>query len=793
LSEKFIDDKITHIESDIKKIQVKPSMYIGPIGSRAALHLCFELINNAIDECINTNSPGDTVSIILDETENTITVSDNGRGINEKDIEIVCTTLQSGSKFTREGTGEGSAGENGVGLTACNALSERFEIIVTRYGQKTSIGFTEGELTSPVSTKKIKDTSKHGTTFIIKPSKKYLGDDCDIPGDRLMSWIEKIIYITPQEITINLSIKKKGKDAIVTKKYKNKNGLYDYCKKLTGKASLDPVHLKASKRLKENFHGREIERFLGLEFAFTYDSDNIEFVADSFCNFVNTVQNGTHVDGVRQALVQVLSKSTRDTITGRDSKDLDIIANDVLQGLTLTVYLSTTINPMFTGQIKDTVGNPELTTLTRTMTIKMLNQYFNENPKELKKCCDRIKLNAKGRLEANKARKAVIKGEVSNLDEHLIENFIPCNNRGKNDYRELFIIEGKSARGSASMGRYDRDTQAIYNVRGVPLNSLGVRIDKLLANEEFRDLVKVMKCNIGQKFDITKLYYNKIIIMADSDSDGFNITSLLCAFFMAHFPELVKAGYIYKAVAPLYELFDKKHRFVRNKEEYINVFEGYVRKAVVVYDIDTNEALDDSELASLLMINRPYLELLTNTANHFAVPPLLLDYILINRKKKNFYKDFKRKYPEMTIDENNRLMGVLDGKYYRLDMNKSFEKQAAKLNKFIFETNKKTHYKIKERSDDGLVDKGIMSIGEFMTSINKFTPPIKTRFKGLGELDPVDLRETTLDPDKRILIQLTSEDMDREMDIFDMLHGNNAEGRKEFMKNSIITREELDN
>jgi DNA gyrase subunit B len=325
------------------------------------------------------------------------------------------------------------------------------------------------------------------------------------------------------------------------------------------------------------------------------------------------------------------------------------------------------------------------------------------------------------------------------------------------------------------------------------LNSLGVRIDKLLANEEFRELVKVMKCNIGQKFDITKLYYNKIIIMADSDSDGFNITSLLCAFFMAHFPELVKAGYIYKAVAPLYELFDKKHRFVRNKEEYINVFEGYVRKAVVVYDIDTNEALDDSELASLLMINRPYLELLTNTANHFAVPPLLLDYILINRKKKNFYKDFKRKYPEMTIDENNRLMGVLDGKYYRLDMNKSFEKQAAKLNKFIFETNKKTHYKIKERSDDGLVDKGIMSIGEFMTSINKFTPPIKTRFKGLGELDPVDLRETTLDPDKRILIQLTSEDMDREMDIFDMLHGNNAEGRKEFMKNSIITREELDN
>lgn len=444
MSNKFIDDEITHIESDIKKIQTKPNMYISYLGTKGAMHLCYELINNAIDECINTNSPGNLVTINLDESTNTITVSDNGRGIAEKDMEIVCTTLQSGSKFSREGSGEGSAGENGVGLTACNALSERFEIIVTRYGKKSIIGFTEGELTTPLTTKPIKDTDKHGTTFVVKPSKIYMGEDCDIIGDDLMCWIEKIIHLTPQDITINLSIKKKGKDALITKKYKNKYGLYDYCKKLCKKPLLDPIHLLDTKKLKESFHGREVERFLGLEFAFTYNSDSVEFEADSFCNFVNTIDNGVHVDAVKQAIMQIISKATKDGLSERDAKKLEITFNDVAQGMLLTVNLSTTFPPMFTSQTKHKVGNNELFKPIRALAFSMLSKYFTENPKELKKCCERVKTNARARIEATKVRNSVIKGETNNLAEHLIENFVPCNNRGRNDYRELFIIEGKT-------------------------------------------------------------------------------------------------------------------------------------------------------------------------------------------------------------------------------------------------------------------------------------------------------------------------------------------------------------
>ena len=680
-----------------------------------------------------------------------------------------------------------------VGLTACNALSERFEIIVTRYGKKSTIGFTEGELTTPLTTKAIKDTDKHGTTFVVKPSKIYMGEDCDIIGDDLMVWIEKIIHLTPQDITINLSIKKKGKDALITKKYKNKYGLYDYCKKLCKKPLLDPIHLLDTKKLKESFHGREVERFLGLEFAFTYNSDSVEFEADSFCNFVNTIDNGVHVDAVKQAIMQIISKATKDGLSERDAKKLEITFNDVAQGMLLTVNLSTTFPPMFTSQTKHKVGNNELFKPIRALAFSMLSKYFTENPKELKKCCDRVKTNARARIEATKVRNSVIKGETNNLAEHLIENFVPCNNRGRNDYRELFIIEGKSAKGSASAGRFDRDTQAIFSLRGVPLNAYGVRIDKVLANEELKSLVAILGCNIGSRFDISKLKYNKIIIMADSDSDGFNITSLMCAFFMVHYRPLVEAGYVYKAVAPLYELKDKKNRFVRNKKEYIDVFEQAVKKAVIVYNDKTGEELNDDQVQDLLFINRPYLEELNKAASQLSINPLLLEYIILHRNDKSFYKEFKRRYPELIIDDDNVLSGIYDGRYQILIMDKIFEKRVKIIEKYLFEYNKYTHLFIKEKTSDGLVSKGTMSVGEFMTSIQKFQPIIKKRFKGLGELDSSDLCATTLDPNNRILIRLTTSDMDREMDIFDMLHGSDSDARKKFMKNVTITREELDN
>lgn len=235
------------------------------------------------------------------------------------------------------------------GITAANALSEKFEIIVYRYGEKSKVEFSRGKLVGNITTTKIKSTDKHGTTFIMQPSKFYMGDDCDIITDDLITWLEKIIYLIPSNIKINLSIKKKGKESLVNKKYVNKEGLKDYIKVLCKKTLVSPIHFIKTMKMTETFHEKKFERFLGIEAAFTYNPDSVDYVTDSFCNYVNTVDGGVHVDAVRQGIVQYLGKATRDGLSERDSKKYDIIPSDVTQGITLTVYLKTTFQPQFTG------------------------------------------------------------------------------------------------------------------------------------------------------------------------------------------------------------------------------------------------------------------------------------------------------------------------------------------------------------------------------------------------------------------------------------------------------------
>jgi len=792
-TKKFIDDKIEHIVSDIEKVQVKPNMYIAQTGSMGALHLCKELINNAIDECINKNSPANNIDIFLDEGENEITVSDNGRGIDFKNLILVCTTLQSGSKFTREGSGANSAGENGVGLTCCNALSNRFEIISYRYGEKSKVSFSEGKLIEPQYNIKNKNKDKHGTTFIIQPSRLYMGKDCDINSDDLINWVEKIVYLIPSDIKINLSIKKKGKESLVNKKYSNKNGLYDLVKKLCTRPLLDPITFIETMKVKETIHDRVIDRFIGLEVAFTYNSSSVEFESESFCNFVNTVDQGTHVDAVKTAILQFLTKKTKDSLSERESNKIDIIFTDASQGLFLAVNLSTDMNPQFTGQTKSKLGSNEFFKPLREMTYKSLNEYFGKNPKELKKLIDRVKTNAKARIESTKVRNSVIRGETNSFEEHLMENFIPANNRGKNEYRELLIIEGKSARGSVNSARFDRDTQAVFSIRGVPLNSFGLNIDKVLLNAEFNNLIKILGCNCGHKFDMSKLRYDKIIIMADADSDGFNITSLLSAFFMTHLPEIVKDGRLYKAVTPLYKIKSKYKEFVLNKKEFVEIFERQVRDNLSVKMPGTNRFYTDKELQELLMINKNYLEELIRLSNRIVINPNILEYILIHRTEKDFYKKFKKIFPELGIDEDNVLTGIYEGRYQILIMDKIFDKRVKELEDFIHTENKTMYLDVYEKTKDGVIDKGIMSLGNFLSMAQKYQPVIKTRYKGIGELPAADLRDQSLDPRNRILIRLSISDMERDLEKFNILHGDDSSERRLLMEHFKIDREDLDN
>ena len=407
---------------------------------------------------------------------------------------------------------------------------------------------------------------------------------------------------------------------------------------------------------------------------------------------------------------------------------------------------------------------------------------------------DRIKTNAKARIESTKVRNSVIRGETDNFKEHLMDNFIPANNRGKNDYRELFIIEGRSAKGTCDTGRFDRNTQAVFSVRGVPLNAFGVRLDKVLLNAEFNSLVQILGCNIGERFDMSKLKYDKIIIMADADSDGYNITSLLCAFFLTHLPEIVKAGKLYKSVTPLYEIKSKYKKFILNKQEYVRVFEKQVRENMTIAHPDTDKVYTDVEMQDLFMVNRNYLDDLIRLSNHLVIEPIILEYILIHRNDKDFLKKFKKRFTELNIDDENVLTGIYDGKYQILIMDYLFDKRVADLEKFIKSKDKDgMYFKVYEKTVNGIIPKGIMSLGEFLIAAQKYQPVIKTRFKGVGELDAADLRNNALDPSNRILIRLTIDDIETELSKFNILHGDDSDERKLMMAHFKINRDDLDN
>lgn len=793
---KIIDDKHEHIEDDIAKIQTRPGMYIGYLGQEGSLHLSKEIINNAIDECINKNSPGNLIDIFLDETENTLTVSDNGRGIPDNFMEILCTKLQSGSKFVRA---HGStAGENGAGMTACNALSDRFEIISYRGEGKFKIAFSKGQITEPLNSKKLK-SYKTGTTVIMKPSNFYMGKDCDIPAFELIAWIEKIVYLLSPHIKINLYVKKRGKDSVIDKKYVNKNGLKDFIKTIDNKLIVDPIHFKDSMELTEESRGEVYDRFIETEIAFSYSGEDTEFKSVSFCNFVETVDGGVHVEAVKQAILQYFIKQTRDSLSEREAKKLDIIPSDAQQGLVLTVYLSTDMDPRFNSQIKAKVTNSLFSRPLRELTYRSLKDYFLTNSKELKKIIDKIKLNAKARIESTKVKNSVIKDRLKSFDEHMMSNFVPANNRGKNDYRELFIIEGDSALGTARSGRFDNNTQALYAIRGVPKNAYKAKLSEVLANPAMFTLVQILGCNIGDKFNMDDLKYQKIIIMTDSDSDGYNIASMLCAFFIMHMPEIVQAGKLYKASAPLYKIKNKEKPFILSKREYIEIFENNVSDNLIIRDIETNEPMSRKEMKEFLSDNRDYLEDIVRIANQFPIDPLILEYLVIHSRDDDFHEKFTKKFPELkieTVDGREILSGVFDGKYQILVMDNIYRKRIPLLMKYIFHTNKgNVYFKVEEYKNNkkDIIDNGILSLFELMKISQRFRPVIVNRFKGLGELDDYELCNTTLSPENRILLQLTTEVLEKDLEKFNILHGKNASDRKRLMEDFEIRREDLDN
>ena len=772
---KFKDDDIRVIEDDLERLRERTTVYISYKGDKGALHLCKELINNAIDEAMSPKSPCKNIQIVFNEKENRLTVSDDGRGIPFQHIIDVVTKLQSSSNFgkTKEGAEVSlKAGENGIGLTAINALSEFLTIIVTREGKRGTFNFVDGRLQGEPIYEQA-DPNEHGTTAIFVPSEKYLGP-CHIKEADLFSWLSLISHFVPSSKTIYYTpIKKKG-DEKKTIKLKYTNG---------------PVKLLESNMKKPllsttmNFKSANPN----VQVCFNYDeADSTDgYNTISFCNWVNTIQHGEHVSGAKTGYCQAMMKIVPTYMTENEKKKWNITFEDIRLGLCTEIFLFHN-DPQFTGQTKECVGNRDIFKDVRDAVYKATMAYMKDNAAEAKKISSYIKKNARARLEVSKIRKSDYKA-MDSFEESVMSGYSPAIGKG---YKELYIVEGDSAKGGVT-GVRDAMTQAVFKIKGNPKNTYGIKLAEVLQNAEFKTLIKIIGTGIGKDFNLAQSKFDKIIIFVDSDIDGFNMTSLLSTFFLCFMPELVKAGMLYKAKAPLYILKDSKNKYILSKVEYYKIFADKVVENTTLID-SKGKKLSREDMYTLIDSNKDYLLELEPLTQYFYTNPELIEFTLLYAPSPKFNYVLKKRFPELTYDEaTNVIQGSIDGVYQYLVADQAFFDKCDRLTKLIKDVNKSDIYYTMESNGY----KSLTSLGMFFKNTKKYLPEIEDRIKGLGELDGEVMWETTLNPANRELIRLTIDDLERDLNTVKVLHGPDSKLRKAFMidNNHKFNRDDLDN
>lgn len=799
---KYVEEKMIVAESDLDKIRTAPLMYISRLGSLGAIHLCKECINNNIDECINIHSPGDYISIILNEDENTFTSEDNGRGLPFDKMLEACTMIQSSTKFNRTDN-QKSAGCHGAGLKCTNALSDYFKLEVYKLGEYACVEFKNGVQVQSGEVKKISDKERHGTIVTFKPSEKYMGK-CQMKSDDLMQWLNNIKHFLDPKITIDVEIIRDDKSIRNILKRTSK-GLVDLVSEMTdvrhtpiysgnGTTYVDEeVRIIKSGGKVEN---KTLERDIDLEFAFTLNANRLEPTIRSFCNFVHTVDEGDHTQAVVNGICQYFSKKTKDSLTEKEKEKYKILFNDITSNLVLTLSVNTSMDPGFTGQTKEKIENKKIIKPLQDLVKNSLDKFFTNNPKELKKYIDIIKTNAKARYEANRSRTNIIKRETSNLSEHLIPNYFPANKKGKNDYRELFIFEGLSVKSNGMQAR-DPEYQAMYTMRGVPGNAYDMDSNTLIEkNETFRNLTRAINAGYGETFNINKCRFSKIIISSDADIDGKFIFSLLGGFFLKHMLDLILAGRLYLVLPPLYKIKDKKQPFIMDKTEYNEVFNRRIMDRFELND-DSGAPIKKKDFLEFLRLNQYYLDELISCSKHCIANMRLVEFVVKYRNDKSFEKLLKKNFPEIKIEKDENgiddiIIGIYEGKQQIFTLDKVFDKKTEKL-KELLNKNNTFNVEVIEKYKDNNEYRGIMSIGDFLYLAQKVQPSKELRYKGLGELDEDDLWDTTMNPNKRMLVQLTVSDIQEALDMYDILHGKKDKERREMTEAFEINKEMLDN
>ncbi len=791
-------DHITVLEG-IAAVRKRPAMYIGDTGSRGYHHCVYEVVDNSIDEALAGYCSN--VEVCINE-DGSLSVTDDGRGIpvdihkteGKPAVTVVMTVLHAGGKFDSD-TYKVSGGLHGVGVSCVNALSEWLEVEVKRDGFVHHQRFERGvEVTELV---KIGKTTETGTKVTFKPDRTIFTHEGGFQWDILSARLRELAFLN-RGAKITLTEDATGREEV----FMYEGGIMEFVQHLNrNKAPMHPDVI---------YFEREKDDVV-VEIAMQY-SDAFNETIFSFANNINTIEGGTHLSGFRSALTRTVNAYAKTNKLIKDDKQA-MGGDDIREGLTAVISVKIP-DPQFEGQTKTKLGNGEVEGIVTQIVNDELGTYFEENPTVARTIIDKAVVAARARLAARKARDlARRKGalESGGLPGKLAD----CSSRDP-ARTELYIVEGDSAGGSAKQGR-EREFQAILPVKGKVINVQKARLDKVLANDEIRTMITAIGTGIGvDDFDIAKARYHKIIIMTDADVDGAHIRTLLLTFFYRQMPQLIEHGYIYIAQPPLYKVTRRKREeYVESDAHLTQILLDLGADGLLLEKTDGTQLLDTKGLRDLLE-TLVQIEDMTDKLRRRGIR--LEDY-LARRKDGDFPlycvymndvgEDLDLRFAHDDHDlkaifaEAQQGEEVPEGeapatpalRYKELFFRKQFQAVVEKLEQGGFELDQLMGA---EAPMFNLDDKGtkieaesLMDLLQAVRGLGRKGMSIQ-RYKGLGEMNPQQLWETTLDPENRRMTKVVLEDAVKADQMFTILMGDEVEPRREFIQDNALNVTNLD-
>jgi len=788
-------------------VRKRPAMYIGSTGPEGLHHLVYEVVDNSIDEALAGDC--DTIKVTI-HTGNSVTVEDNGSGIPVDEhptekisaAEVVMTKLHAGGKFDNKSY-KVSGGLHGVGVSVVNALSEKLELTVKRDGHVYRQTYTRGMPDGPMEQEG--NTTKTGTKITFYPDPEIF-EQTKFSFDVLSSRLRELAFLN-KGVKISINDERASEDEKAREKkhdFKYDGGIIEfvqYLNKARGTLSRTPFYFEKTKD--------DVMVEVSLQYNDSYNS-----LIYTFANNINTISGGTHETGFKSALTRTLNNYAKEKgIFKKDAKSIS--GNDTREGLVAVISVKLP-NPQFEGQTKAKLGNSEVKGIVEQLMNEEFGSYLEENPSEGKLIVSKVLSAMRARAAARKARELARRKTA--LDSAALPGKLAdCQSKDPSE-SELYIVEGDSAGGSAKQGR-DRKFQAILPLRGKILNVEKARFDRMLKNEQIRTLITAMGCGIGdEEFDIEKLRYHRIIIMTDADVDGAHIRTLLLTFFYRQMPEIIKRGFLYAAQPPLYKVQrGRKDIYIIDEEKMNDFLIESGASMLHLYSQDRANQLNGKSLVNYLNKIARFSWIMNYFVRRGIPKDVIGSIALVRDLNQQTLKDqvkfleiigkigsrtrklgFEVNYHTKRDEEHSCWYGVFE--YERREIQgdvvidyefldspeyKQLNKQASRLLDFA------TPPLFVKSGEEELKFERYNELLNYVLQLGRKGKKIQ-RYKGLGEMNPDQLWETTMDPERRRLLQIRLEDAAEADLMFSTLMGSQVQPRREFILENALDVKNLD-